>query len=87
VPYPVALAAACLSEIIADVWTHRAPAATLTGVKLTRRRMHFDASASLKELGFQPRPIRSSLQEAVAWYRAIGWLPAQLPLLADRQTG
>jgi dihydroflavonol-4-reductase len=86
VPYPVALAAACISEIIADTRTHRAPAATLTGVKLTRRRMHFDASASLKELGLQPRQIRASLQEAVGWYREMGWMTAQLPLLADRQT-
>src|SRR5205085_10487621 len=29
VPYPVALVAACLSEIVADTWTRRAPAATL----------------------------------------------------------
>src|SRR5579885_791372 len=37
VPYPVALAAAYASEFVADVVTHRAPAATITGVKLTRR--------------------------------------------------
>ncbi|MHB8648332.1 MAG: NAD-dependent epimerase/dehydratase family protein, partial [Thermomicrobiales bacterium] len=43
VPYPVALAAAYASEFFADVFTHRMPAATITGVKLTRRRMHFDA--------------------------------------------
>src|SRR5262249_35863890 len=46
VPYLLALAVACLSEVLADSWTHRPPAATLTGVKLTRRRMHFDSSAS-----------------------------------------
>jgi dihydroflavonol-4-reductase len=74
VPYPVALTAACLSEVLADVWTHRPPAATLTGVKLTRRRMHFDAAASLAELGVQPRAVRMSLQDAVAWYRAMGWI-------------
>ena len=74
VPYVVALVAACLSEIGADVWTHRAPAATLTGVQLTRRRMHFDASASLVELGLTPRPVEQSLVDAVAWFRDMGWL-------------
>jgi dihydroflavonol-4-reductase len=74
VPYVVALAAACLSELAADVWTHRAPAATLTGVKLTRRRMHFEPSASLTELGLQPRPVQSALQDAVAWYREMRWV-------------
>jgi dihydroflavonol-4-reductase len=73
VPYPVALVAACVSEIVADVWTRRIPAATLTGVLLTRRRMHFDASASLRELGVTPRPAAESLADAVAWFRAVGW--------------
>ncbi|MFO0841236.1 MAG: SDR family oxidoreductase [Gemmataceae bacterium] len=74
VPYPVALLAACVSEIVADVWTKRVPAATLTGVLLTRRRMHFDASASLRELGVTPRPVAESLADAVAWFRAAGWM-------------
>jgi dihydroflavonol-4-reductase len=76
VPYGVALVVAAVSEIVADVWTHRPPAATLTGVKLTRRRMHFDASRSLAELGLRPRPVDESLADAVAWFRAAGWLPA-----------
>jgi dihydroflavonol-4-reductase len=75
VPYVVALVAACVSELVADTWTHRPPAATLTGVKLTRRRMHFDASSSLAELGVQPRPVRESLPDQVAWFREMGWLP------------
>ncbi len=54
--------------------THTSPAATVTGVKLTRRRMHFDARRSLAELGLQPRPAAESLADAVAWYRNIGWL-------------
>jgi dihydroflavonol-4-reductase len=74
VPYPVALAAAYASEFLADVFTHRAPAATVTGVKLTRRRMHFDARRSLAELELQPRPIAGTLAETVVWFREIGWL-------------
>jgi dihydroflavonol-4-reductase len=76
VPYPVALSAAYVSEWLADVFTHRCPAATVTGVKLTRRRMHFDARRSLEELGLRPRPVAQSLADAVAWFRGIGWLAA-----------
>jgi dihydroflavonol-4-reductase len=76
VPYPVALAAAYVSEWVADVFTHRPPAATVTGVKLTRRRMHFDPRRSLAELGLHPRPVAHSLAETVAWFRSVGWLPA-----------
>jgi dihydroflavonol-4-reductase len=74
VPYVVALAAAYASELVADVLTHRCPAATVTGVKLTRRTMHFDPRRSLEELGLQPRPVRDSLADAVAWFRSVGWL-------------
>lgn len=74
VPYPVALTAAYLSEFIADAITGRIPAATVTGVKLTRRRMHFDASRSLAELGISPRPVSESIVEAIEWFRQVNWL-------------
>ncbi|MBV9126054.1 MAG: NAD-dependent epimerase/dehydratase family protein [Planctomycetes bacterium] len=74
VPYPVALAAAYVSEWWADVFTHQIPAATVTGVKLTRRRMHFDPRRSLEELGLHPRPAAESLAEAIRWFRSVGWL-------------
>jgi dihydroflavonol-4-reductase len=79
VPYALALTAAYVSEFLADVVTHRAPAATITGVKLTRRRMHFDAQRSLAELGLQPRPVAATLAETVAWFRAMGWLDRRSP--------
>jgi dihydroflavonol-4-reductase len=75
VPYPVAWTAAMLSEFWADVVTHRPPAATVTGVMLTRRVMHFDAQRSLDELGIRPRPAEESCRDALGWYREIGWLP------------
>jgi dihydroflavonol-4-reductase len=74
IPYPVALAAAYTSEFLADVFTHRCPAATVTGVKLTRRRMHFDSRRSLDELGLRPRPVEQSIADGVAWFREMGWI-------------
>jgi dihydroflavonol-4-reductase len=74
VPYAAALATAYISEFLADVWTRRMPIATVTGVRLTRRVMSFDARASLEELGLQTRPVREALAEALAWYHEIGWL-------------
>jgi dihydroflavonol-4-reductase len=74
VPYLLALTAAYVSEFVADVATHRVPAATVTGVRLTRRAMHFDPRRSLEELGLRPRPVAESLADAVAWFRAVGWL-------------
>jgi dihydroflavonol-4-reductase len=74
VPYSLALGVAWFSELWADWVTGKIPMATITGVRLTRRNMFFDPSASLKELGLHPRPIREAARDAVAWYRSQGWL-------------
>jgi dihydroflavonol-4-reductase len=74
VPYALALGVAWFSELWADLVTGKMPMATITGVRLTRRNMFFDPSASLKELGLHPRPIQEAARDAVAWYRSQGWL-------------
>jgi dihydroflavonol-4-reductase len=48
--------------------------ATVTGVRLTRRTMHFDHSATLNELGLAPRSVQDATRDAVEWYRKQGWL-------------
>ncbi len=75
VPYPVALAAAYVSEFVAFLFTREIPAASVTGVKLTRRRMHFDSSRSLAALGLTPRPVSQSINEALQYFRQMNWLP------------
>ncbi len=82
VPYPVALVVAAVSELWADHVTGQPPKATLTGVRLTRRALHFDASRSLAELNLRPRPLDGSLRDALVWLRAVGHLPpiAQPPI-------
>jgi dihydroflavonol-4-reductase len=77
VPYPLALAAAYVSEFVAAVGTGQIPAATVTGVKLTRRTMHFDASRSLAELELRPRPVEEALRDAIEWFRAVGWISSR----------
>jgi dihydroflavonol-4-reductase len=77
VPYPVGLAVALCSEFAADHFTGRAPKATLTGVRLGRRIMHFDTARGLAEIGLAPRSIRESLADAVSWLREAGYLPAR----------
>ena len=80
VPYPAALTTAVVSEWIADVFTGRIPAASVTGVRLTRRTMRFDPRRSLEELQLKPRNVSESLNDALAWFHAMGWLENPLPL-------
>lgn len=74
VPYPAGLLAAVVSEWWADRVTGKMPQATITGVRLTRRAMAFDASRSLSELELTPRPVRDGLADALAWMRKQGWI-------------
>jgi dihydroflavonol-4-reductase len=76
VPYALGLAVAYASEFWADRVTGHPPRATVTGVRLTRRTMHFDPSRSLAELGLVPRSIRLSLADSVDWLRQTGQVGA-----------
>lgn len=72
VPYPMGLAIAYLSETWATFVSRRPPKATVTGVKLTRRTMHFDGTLSRAQLGLSARPLRQSLEDCVAWLHKTG---------------
>jgi dihydroflavonol-4-reductase len=67
IPYPVGLTYAYLSEWVADHLTHTRPQATVTGLRLARRVMHFDASATRQLVGWSPRPVEESLRDALEW--------------------
>jgi dihydroflavonol-4-reductase len=69
VPYALALSYAWLSELWAGQVTGVSPRATVTGVRLGRRIMHFDSSQTDAELGLHKRPIQESLREALEWLR------------------
>ncbi|MDQ3185918.1 MAG: NAD-dependent epimerase/dehydratase family protein [Pseudomonadota bacterium] len=74
IPYPAALAIGWFSELWADHISHRMPMATVTGVRLTKRSMHFDPSETFAELGLKPRPMEESTRDAVNWYRQQHWI-------------
>lgn len=75
VPYAAGLAFAHVSEFVADFITRREPAATVTGVRLTRRMTHLDCARAVEELGFQPADISRAVNDAVLWYEELGWVP------------
>lgn len=77
VPYWVGLTTAYLSEFVADHLTGQPPKATVTGVRLTQRTMHFDASRSLAELGLTLRPTDESLADAITWMVQQGQIPTR----------
>lgn len=77
IPYPLAYLVAIVSEAVADHVTRRPPVAPLTGVKIARMPVEFDNRRTRERLGWTPRPLETSLIDAIADFRARGWLTAQ----------
>ncbi len=73
IPYGVAYCSACVSEVVARTITHKAPFVTLAGVRLSRKRMFFDASKAVRELGLPQTPAVEALSKAVQWFRRHGY--------------
>ena len=62
------LGAACLTG--GARLTGRAPQVSLTAVRMARKRMYFDPSKAVRELGLPQTDVRQALEDAVAWFRA-----------------
>lgn len=68
VPYSVALAWSYVENFYGII-TGRKPQSSITGVKLCKRSMAFNGAWTWKTLGHQPRPLKESIRDAVAWHR------------------
>lgn len=73
VPYTVAYPVAVGAEFIARA-TGREPFITVDGVRMARKRMYFSSAKACRELGYRPRPAREAIGDAIAWFRANGYL-------------
>jgi dihydroflavonol-4-reductase len=72
IPYAVAFGFALGAEVVARTVTHRAPRASLTEVRMSRKKMFFDCSKARSELGYAPGPIDDGLVRAIEFFRRIG---------------
>ena len=52
------------------------PMMTRDHLKMARKKMFFSSAKAIGELGYSPRPVRTAIEDAVAWFRANGMLKA-----------
>ncbi len=71
-PYRPIYHLARLCEGLSKV-TGKEPLIPLEGVKMARRRMFFDSTRAVSELGFPQTPVETALRDAVAWFRDNGY--------------
>jgi dihydroflavonol-4-reductase len=72
IPLGLALAVAHVNQWWSDHISRQPPRVPLEGVRMARKRMFFDATKAVRELGLPQTPIDQALSAAVEWFRAHG---------------
>jgi dihydroflavonol-4-reductase len=73
IPYWFALKAAEANEIVSFV-TGRPPRAPVAGVKMAKYKMWFDPGKAIRDLGLPQTPPQQAFTDAIAWFRANGYV-------------
>ena len=71
-PYALAMAYAQVDERVVSRLRGRPPRAPIAGVRLARRRLWFDSSKAVAELGLPQRPLAEAFREAVDYFKVEG---------------
>jgi dihydroflavonol-4-reductase len=64
---------AYVTEAIAQV-TGKEPMLTRDGLKMSKNKMFFSSAKAERELGYTARPYAQGVRDAIAWFRAAGYL-------------
>lgn len=54
--------------------TRREPRLTVDGLRMAKKYMYFSSDKARRELGYTARPAETALSDAIAWFRAHGYL-------------
>lgn len=71
-PFAMALGFAFGAEAVARTITRRPPRASLTEVRMARKKMFFDSAKARAELGYETAPVDEALNRAIRFFRASG---------------
>jgi dihydroflavonol-4-reductase len=73
-PHRAALAIGAGAELVAR-FRGTQPAVARTAVRMAKKRMYFDPSKAIRELGLPQTPVDQALRDAVDWFWANGYAP------------
>lgn len=64
------------AEMAARLMPKWEPFVTTDGVRMARKHMYFSSEKAKRDLGYAPRPADEALDDALAWFKAHGYLGA-----------
>jgi dihydroflavonol-4-reductase len=73
-PHNLVLPFGYVTETWARLFRTGEPRLTVDGVRMAKKWMYFSSHKARVELGYQPRPAREALADAVTWFRDNGYL-------------
>ncbi len=73
IPHKLVLPLACLSEAWARFAGQGEPRIILDSVRMAKKYMFFSSKKAEQKLGYNPRPAREALRDAVSWFRQNGY--------------
>jgi dihydroflavonol-4-reductase len=68
--YPIAFAAETVARLVGGE-----PFVTVDALRMAKKKMFFSSAKARRDLGYQTRPARQALQDALLWFRAEGYCP------------
>jgi dihydroflavonol-4-reductase len=72
-PHNLVLPVAFVAETVAWVVRRGEPMITVDSVRMAKKLMYFSNEKARRELGFETRPPRAALEDAVSWFRDQGY--------------
>ncbi len=73
-PHAPLVPVAYLVETVARITRNGEPMMTVDSLRMARKLMYFSCGKACRELGYASRPAVEALRDAVAWFRANGYL-------------
>ena len=83
IPYGVALAAAQLNEFFLGAVLGREPSIPVEGVRMAGKKMFFDSSKAVRELGLPQTPVEEALARAIHWFMDHGYVRSRPVVMGE----
>lgn len=81
-PYGLVLGIARINEFCVGTLLRREPGIPVEGVRMARKKMFFDPSKAVRELGLPQTPVEEALDRAIRWFTDHGYVKGVKPVPA-----